>query len=288
MLTRYVLISLKSLILLISLFIASHSSAKPPTLQLATVYHADLDISDYWVSEKLDGVRGYWNGEQLLSRQGYRIAAPDWFTAPLPVQPLDGELWIERGQFDAVSALVRRSTIEAQKDADEGWHQVKFMVFDLPQSSETFSQRLSLLHRIIQDIDQPWIQLVTQQRVSSESALMAWLDEVVAGGGEGLMLHHQDARYQQGRSDRLLKLKQWQDAEARVIGHQPGRGKYIGMLGALLVETPTGIRFKLGSGFTDSERLNPPEIGSLVTYKYTGVSVNGVPRFASFMRIRHP
>lgn len=280
-------------LLVISLGLADKSFADKPKLQLATVYHQGLDVSEYWVSEKLDGVRGYWDGKQLLSRQGYPIDAPAWFTARLPAQPLDGELWMGRGQFEAVSALVRSGLKDDQlsqgnKSQADRWRQVKFMLFDLPHAPGIFTQRLRQLSDIVKAVDQDWIQLIKQRRVSSDSALMARLEQVVAEGGEGLMLHHQDALYQSGRSGHLLKLKLWQDAEAKVIGHQPGKGKYTGMLGALLVETPTGIRFKLGSGLTDQQRQNPPAIGSIVTYKYTGVSAKGVPRFASFMRVRQP
>ena len=285
---RYSLISFNSLLILICFLAASQSFADQPKLQLATIYHSGSDISGYWVSEKLDGVRGYWDGKQLLSRQGYRIDAPAWFVEPLPEQSLDGELWIGRGQFDTVSALIRSGAAGENKGRDSDWRQVKFMLFDLPQFPGTFSQRLKRLRRIADDIDRDWVQVVHQRRVASETGLMAWLDQVVSGGGEGLMLHHEDAIYKQGRSTDLLKLKKWQDAEATVIGYQPGRGKYAGMLGSLLVETTDGIRFKLGSGLSDAQRKNPPAIGSQVTYKYTGVSAIGVPRFASFMRERRP
>lgn len=283
---RYCLISFNSLIMLLCLLVVSSSFADKPKLQLATIYHSGLEVSDYWVSEKLDGVRGYWDGQQLLTRQGYRIDAPDWFIAPLPKQSLDGELWIGRGQFDTVSGLIRSSAGGDNKGRDNRWRQVKFMLFDLPQAPGAFSQRLRRLRGIVDEVDRDWVQMVPQRQMASDTALMAWLDRVVAGGGEGLMLHHVDAIYKQGRSTDLLKLKQWQDAEAMVIGYQPGKGKYAGMLGSLLVETTEGVRFKLGSGFSDAQRKNPPAIGRQVTYKYTGVSARGVPRFASFMRVR--
>ena len=275
-------------ILLISLFISPVVLADKPKLQLATVYQSGPDISGYWVSEKLDGVRGYWDGKQLLTRQGNPINAPQWFVANLPEQPLDGELWMGRGQFNTVSALIRSGTVKETADRNKGWRQVKLMLFDLPGSPDRFGQRLEYLKALVNKIDRDWILLVDQRRLASEVELMAWLEQVVAGGGEGLMLHHDNATYTQGRSADLLKLKLWQDAEARVIGYQEGKGKYAGMLGALLVETPEGVRFKLGSGFTDKQRQTPPVIGSIVTYKYTGVSAKGVPRFASFLRIRRP
>ena len=283
---RYCLVSFHSLIILISFLIASQSFADKPKLQLATLYHSGLEVSDYFVSEKLDGVRGYWDGQQLLTRQGYPIDAPAWFVEPLPKQPLDGELWIGRGQFETVSALIRSHGGGDHKGRDSDWRQVKFLLFDLPQFSGTFSQRLTQLKRIVDEVDRNWVQLVPQRQMASETELMARLEQVVSGGGEGLMLHHEDALYKPGRSTDLLKLKQWQDAEATVIGYQPGKGKYAGMLGSLLVETAEGMRFKLGSGLSDAQRKNPPAIGCQVTYKYTGVSARGVPRFASFMRVR--
>ncbi|MEH6578647.1 MAG: DNA ligase [Amphritea sp.] len=281
------------LIVLISLSVSVFSYAdtyvnKPasqvkPALQLARVYSGDLNLSQYWVSEKLDGVRGYWNGMRLLTRQGHTIKAPEWFVAHLPAEPLDGELWIARGLFDQVSGIVR-----SEQAADSKWRQVKYMLFDLPDHQGTFDARLNALKLLIAEVDRPWIQLIPQRRIASEDELFALLDQVVADDGEGLMLHRDSSLYQQGRTNDLLKLKHWLDAEAQVIAQLPGKGKFTGMLGALLVETPEGIRFKLGSGFTDKQRENPPEIGSFVTYKYTGKTTNGVPRFASFMRVYQP
>ncbi|WP_432473050.1 DNA ligase [Amphritea sp. HPY] len=285
---RCCLVLLNRLILLISLLFSISAYAEKPALQLATVYSGSLDLSRYWVSEKLDGVRGYWDGAQLLTRQGYPIDAPGWFTAPLPEQPLDGELWLGRGQFDKVSAIVRSGPADNQQLWDKQWRQVKYMLFDLPGSRGTFNKRLRVMERLVSEVDRDWIRLVPQQHVATDARLIMLLDQVVAAGGEGLMLHRGNSLYHKGRSADLLKLKRWLDAEARVIGHLPGKGKYVGKLGALLVETPTGLRFKLGSGFTDQQRENPPAIGSMITYKYTGLSAKGVPRFASFLRVRQP
>lgn len=100
------------------------------------------------------------------------------------------------------------------------------------------------------------------------------------------MLHRADAAWQTGRSDVLLKMKPQHDTEAVVVAHVPGKGKYEGMLGALVVETPEGRRFRLGTGFSDAQRKAPPPVGSTVTYRYRDVTANGVPRFASFLRVR--
>ncbi|MCB1764125.1 MAG: DNA ligase [Gammaproteobacteria bacterium] len=255
--------------------------AESPPVQLATIYQGAIDLDDYWVSEKLDGVRAYWNGKRLLSRRGNPFPAPEWFTAPLPTTHLDGELWIGRGQFATLSGIVRTTTPD-----ETSWRSIRYMVFDLPQSRQGFTERLSELARLIATVDAPWIALVEQFRVTDEHALMQKLDEVTQTGGEGLMLHRADALHSATRNSNLLKLKRYQDAEAKVIAHLPGQGKYAGVLGSLLVENEQGKRFRIGSGFSDRQRENPPPVGATITYRFSGVTSNGLPRFASFMRIR--
>lgn len=253
----------------------------PPGLILANVYREGIDLSRYWVSEKLDGVRAYWDGNRLITRGGHPIAAPDWFTSGFPAIPLDGELWMGRGTFETLSGTVRR--LEPDHDA---WRAVSYRVFDLPGMDAPFDERLQALERLPADTPNPHITPVEQFRVADHADLMARLETVVAAGGEGLMLHRADSFYRAGRSDDLLKVKPYLDAEARVIAHLPGKGKYEGMMGSLLVEEPSGRRFRLGTGFSDAERRSPPPIGSLVTFKYHGRTRNGLPRFAGFLRVR--
>ena len=260
---------------------ASAGEAGAPPLLLANVYREDVALDRYWVSEKLDGVRAYWDGERLRSRKGNPINAPPWFVAHFPRVPLDGELWMGRGAFERLSGAVRR-----QRPDDAQWREIRFMVFDLPSSPATFDRRLQRLREMFEAVASPYVALVEQFRVSGRAELMERLERVVAGGGEGLMLHKGSSLYAAGRSDDLLKLKTHEDAEAVVIGHLPGKGRLTGMLGALLVETPEGLRFRLGTGFSDEERRNPPPLGATVTYRYHGRTRNGVPRFASFLRIR--
>ena len=257
--------------------------AQAPSLLLANTYREDIDLDQYWVSEKLDGVRAYWDGESLTSRNGNRFRAPGWFTDGFPSVPLDGELWMGRSTFEQLSGAVRRRNPD-----DAQWRAIRFMVFDLPSSPVTFDERLKRLREMFQALDSPHIALVEQFRITDHDALMETLSEVVAGGGEGLMLHKGSSLYAAGRSDDLLKLKSYEDAEALVVGHLPGKGKFTGMLGALLVEMPDGRRFRLGSGFSVEERRDPPPPGATVSYKYFGKTRNGLPRFASFLRIREP
>jgi DNA ligase-1 len=248
---------------------------------LANVYSGQIPLNDYWVSEKLDGVRAFWDGKRLISRQGYVFSAPQWFTADFPDDPLDGELWIARGTFEQLSSTVRQLTPD-----DGSWRRVTYQVFDMPVLDYTFDQRLQKLQALVAKESSPYIHVIDQFKVANEDALLVELQRVVTLGGEGLMLHRGNSLYHAGRSDDVLKLKTYEDAEAVVIAHLPGKGKYQGMMGSLLVETPTGLRFKLGSGFRDAERANPPPIGSVITYKHFGVTRKNTPRFASFLRIR--
>lgn len=252
-----------------------------PALMLAEVYRPGMSLADYWVSEKYDGVRGYWDGKRLWTRGGEPVAAPAWFTAPLPKQPLDGELWAGRGQFaHAVS------TARSQTPNDGAWHSMRFMVFDLPSQGGDFTARLAALRKLLPITDAPWVVPVPQERATTHEDLLALLDKTVKMGGEGLMLHRGGSLYRAERNNDLLKVKPHEDADARVVGHVPGKGRHSGRLGALLVEMPEGKRFKLGTGLTDAERDNPPAIGSWVTYRFNGTNASGLPRFARFMRAR--
>jgi DNA ligase-1 len=259
-----------------------------PGVLLANNAPAGVDPAPYLVSEKYDGVRALWGGRGsgvaddgvLRFRSGRPIAAPAWFLARLPATALDGELWMGRGRFDAVSGAARRT-----EPQDAEWKQVQFMVFELPNGEGSFTQRVTQLQGIVKDVGWPQLQAVVQTRVANHAALQARLKSVTANGGEGLMLHLASAPVASGRSDVLLKLKPVQDAEAVVVGHVPGKGKYAGMLGALEVKTANGQTFKLGTGLSDAQRQDPPPIGSTVTYTYRAITPSGKPRFASFLRM---
>jgi DNA ligase-1 len=265
------------------LFAYQPSLAAPnaPDLLLAESYKQGIQPSAYLVSEKLDGVRALWNGFTLTTRGGQTIAAPAWFTAKFPKVPLDGELWMARGQFDAVSAAIRRS-----QPIDAEWQKITYQIYELPKAQGDFSARFAAMTRLVQNTNSPYLKAVPQFKVSTEAQLMATLDEVVADGGEGLMLHRADSLWHTGRSAALLKLKKIQDAEAKVVGYTAGKGKYEGQVGALILALPDGRTFKVGSGLTDALRKNPPPLNTLITYRYRDITKKGLPRFATFLRIR--
>ena len=260
---------------------AGESAVTPPPVLLAHVARDDIDPTPYLISEKLDGVRAYWDGKILRFRSGNHVNAPEWFIAKLPRIPLDGELWLGRGRFEELSGTVRTDPPD-----EAAWKQLKYMIFELPDAQGTFAQRYQSILDLVHRSNWPQLQAVQQVVVRDGAELQRMLKQIVRNGGEGLMLHRADAPYITGRSDALLKLKLVFDTEAKVIGHIPGKGKFAGMLGALEMETPEGTRFRIGTGFKDAVRKNPPHIGAIVTYQFRGLTKNGLPRFASFLRVR--
>lgn len=265
---------------LCSTTLASAQSPESRAL-LANTANADIDPTPYLVSEKYDGVRALWDGQALHTRAGNVIAAPAWFTAKLPKLPLDGELWMAQGQFEKLSGAVRKTIPQ-----NEEWRQIRYMVFELPDAPGTFAERYEKIRRIVAEAGFAQLVAVEQFRLPDNAELKRKLAEVVAAGGEGLMLHRADAPYITGRNDALLKLKPLDDAEAIVTGYIPGKGKYAGKMGALQVQTADGRHFQIGTGFSDEIRANPPAIGATVTYTFRGLTSKGLPRFASFWRVR--
>jgi DNA ligase-1 len=251
-----------------------------PRLLLANVWKPSIDPTGWWVSEKYDGVRAYWDGQKLWTRKGNPIHAPDYFLAELPRDiVLDGELWIGHGKFEETISIVRSET------PDERWKQIHYMVFDAPQAKGTFEQRMEFLRAAFPEPNGS-VRVVAQERCRGATQLLAERDRVVRDGGEGLMLRQPGSAYEAGRSSTLLKVKPFDDAEATVIAHEPGRGKFAGKLGALRVRTDDGREFSIGTGLTDADRNSPPPLGTVITYRFQGLTAKGLPRFPSYFRVR--
>ena len=256
---------------------AAAAKTAPPLL-LAHAWDNEQNLTGWWMSEKLDGIRALWTGTGLVSRQGNPFCAPAWFTKGLPKTPLDGELWIDRKRFQRTVSIVRR------QDAGELWRQVLYVVFDAPQAGGPFEERRRVMAREVREDRCPFVRVLYQAICEGTDGLQKELDRIESLGGEGLMLRQPGSIYEAGRSHTLLKVKRFQDADARVVAHLPGAGRHKGRLGALLVELPNGTQFSVGTGFTDAQRENPPPIGSTITFRYQELSDRGVPRFPSFVR----
>lgn len=247
---------------------------------LAKTLTSSIDVNQYWISEKLDGVRARWDGQYLISRGGHQLKAPQWFTANFPKQVLDGELWIARGKYQQTVAIV------SKHKPHSGWKKIKFMVFDIPNHSGSFNDRVSAMHSLSTQAHNAYLGIIKQFQLNSQTELMQLLDNITQQGAEGLMLHHKAALYQQGRSNKLLKLKRFTDAEAVVMGYRAGKGQFTGKMGAVRVKTALGKVFYIGSGFSHQQRAHPPAIGSIISFRYQGKTDSGIPRFAVFLRVR--
>lgn len=251
-----------------------------PPLLLAESWDNATDLTDWWMSEKLDGVRAFWDGKRFLSRQGNLYHAPDWFIEGLPGVPLDGELWIDRKKFQRTVSIVRR------QDKSDLWNEVRFLVFDAPSASGGFEERLAFLQDALAKSASKFARQHSHERCKSLETLRTELTRIESLGGEGLMLRQPGSKYVAGRSATLLKVKTFHDAEATIIGHQAGAGRHKGRLGALLVRLPDSTEFAIGTGFSDRERDNPPAVGATVSFRYQELSETGVPRFPSWVGVR--
>ncbi len=256
------------------------ASGKAPPILLAHSWENDTDLTGWWMSEKLDGVRAWWDGKRFLSRQGNPFHAPAWFTEKLPDYPLDGELFGGRKKFQRTVSIARR------QDQSDDWKELAFTIFDAPTLGAPFEERLAHCQRYVEDVAPPFAEWLPHEPCRGVAHLREELARVEALGGEGLMLRQPGSRYEVGRSSTLLKVKSFRDDEARVLGHLPGAGRHRGRLGALEVELRDGTRFSVGTGLSDAERENPPPIGSIITFRYQELSNDGVPRFPSYVGVR--
>ncbi|MGF1741379.1 DNA ligase [Vibrio profundum] len=259
----------------------NHVPNTPTNVALANLYSGDIVLHDYWVSEKFDGIRAIWTGSILVTRSGKQINAPDWFTSQLPNIKLDGELWAGRKGFYKV-----QQTVLDKRPNDQMWRMVRYMVFDLPDHQGDFIQRYKALQAQFKSGRNTHVSYVEQFPVENQASLTDLLEQISNSGGEGLMLRNKHSDYQSSRSDDLLKIKQSQDAEGIVIGYKDGAGKYRGMMGSVRVKMADGVEFYIGSGFSDKMRKTPPALGSVITFEYNGLTHNGIPKFARFVRER--
>ena len=263
----------------------------PARVALAEVWTPAMDPTGFLMSEKLDGMRALWDGARLWFRSGSAIAAPAFFTAALPRgTALDGELWLGRGRFQALISVVRQPAA-----SDTAWREVRFAVFDAPGAPGGYAARMEAAAAALArgaaaaGPAAPALAAAHSFTLCAGAAeLAAELARVEALGGEGLMLRRAEALWRGGRSSDLLKVKSAADDEALVLAHERGAGRLAGRLGALVCRTRGGATFKVGSGFTDAERAldAAPAVGSVVTFRFLGVTDDGIPRFPTFVRER--
>ena len=253
-------------------------------IMLPQVYRDNIPVVGWLMSEKLDGVRGYWDGKQLLSKNGLNFHPPAAFIQDLPPFPLEGELWGGRESFEQTISIVKK------QQAHNGWLHLQFAIFDVPKEPGSFSSRIQKAERWFTTHPTQFAFVIPQKTITNPEQLQEELQRIEKLGGEGLIVRNPNALYHTGRSSDILKVKNYFDMEATVIDHIPGKGKHEGRLGSLLVEIPgknkEKIHFKIGTGFSDPIRRHPPPVGSIITFKYYGFYASGIPKFPSFIRIR--
>ena len=256
------------------------SRAGEPCLQKPGYYTGTEDVTGWVMSEKLDGIRGYWDGNRLLTRKGRPLAPPPWFIDNFPPFELDGELWSGRGEFEFIQSVV------LDKVPGRGWKQITYNIFEVPNQKGDFLTRLDKAAQWFAAHPNPAVRIIPQTPIREPADLDRFFREVESQGGEGLIVKDPESAYHTGRSSHVLKVKRARDMEGKVVAVNPGNGKYEGMMGSLTIELENGRSFKLGTGFTDKIRRHPPREGEMVTFRYHGFTRNGIPKFASFLRIR--
>ncbi|WP_051085672.1 DNA ligase [Desulfobacter curvatus] len=265
---------------MVSFFFCTFCQAEALHLQKARSYTGKEDIKGWVMSEKLDGIRGYWDGSRLLSRKGLPLCPPPWFLKNFPVFELDGELWSKQGDFEFIQSVV------LDVEPGPGWEKISYHIFEVPNQPGTFLQRLDRAKEWFKTHPAPHVRVIPQILIQDRSDLDRFFIEVESRGGEGVIVKNPNIPYQTGRSAHLLKVKKARDMEGLVIGINKGKGKYHNAMGSLTLKLENGVVFKLGTGFTDKVRNNPPAVGTTVTFKYHGFSKSGVPKFAFFLRVR--
>jgi len=259
-------------------------SDKAQRVMLAEKHTEDIDPTGYWMSEKLDGVRAYWDGSNFYSRQGIRYHAPKFFRQDLPQTPLDGELWCGRGLFEKCVSIVKKKD---KNVIEEDWKYITYLVFDAPSQKAQYEERIKWLQANIPSEKKTcYAAVVGIKKCTGQAHLDATMKAVLSKGGEGIMLRAARSNYEEGRTKILLKVKAFYDEEAKVIGYRPGEGRNTGVMGALECELPNKVVFHVGTGFSDAQRKKPPKKGDVITFKFQEVSKNGHPRFPVFLRVR--
>ena len=260
--------------LFLLVFLVLSLYADKPELLLLNKYSKDINVTSWYMSEKLDGVRAYWDGKHLISRGGKVFQVPKFFTKDFPNFEVDGELWTKRGDFDYISSVVRKRVYP------ENWGKLTYNIFEVPNADGNLTQRLSILK------ESRYLKIIKQIKVKNRQYLNKFLKELEKKGAEGVVVRDGSLPYYTGRNNNALKVKSYRDEECEVVGYNKGNGKNKSLMGSLLCRMKNSKTVKIGSGFSNKERVSPPEIGAIITFKYYGFTSKGNPRFPIYLRER--
>ena len=251
--------------------------------------YKDQNVSGWLASEKLDGVRAYWDGENLLSRQGKKLNAPLSFTKNFPKFALDGELYARKLKFEEIQA-----TVMDKLPDEKAWSRLKFHIFDVPEANGGLLDRIEVLAKFLKNEPNQNLIIIKQIKMRDNAQFLKFTEDIIVKGGEGAVVREPNAPYERKRSKNALKFKKFKDAECEVVSINKGNGKYANLTGSLTCralggkygEAKAGTIFKIGSGLSDEQRTNPPNIGSIITYKFQNLTSYSKPRFPIFLRVR--
>lgn len=267
------------------------------SIALASSWDGTSELVGWALSEKLDGQRAFWDGhDRLWTRTGNEIYPPLSLISSLPTGvPLDGELFLGRGQFQRLMTISRRT--DCGPLANAAWEPVEYVVFDAPKAAGGIFDRLKAAQAALDAVPAaaaaaagapaaPRVRLLEHERCTGADHIRSRMQQLTALGAEGLVTRHPTAAFKPGRSTDLLKVKESKDDEALVIGHEPGKGKHAGRMGALQCKLRSGKQFKVGTGFSDAERESPPAVGTVITFAYFELTNDHIPRFPTYSRVR--
>jgi DNA ligase-1 len=296
---------------------AVQESGEPFQVQLAGTWDRKTDLTGWWISEKFDGARAYWDGKNFVSRQGNVFEAPEWFKEGLPSYPLDGELWLGFGRVAEGNGILNSKD---PRKADR-WKEMRFLVFDAPSLDKPFEERVAFIEKHHAEGRHPYTRPVQHVKAESNAQVMELLARVKAHEGEGLVARAPGSHYENRRSAQMLKIKTFFDAEAVVVGYKmPDKKNYYGPAAVRAVELgASGIRslrarilvgtlpgddqekalesaisvgaVKLGAEFgitmQGKLRKKPPKPGTIVTFKYMELTPeNKAPRHPTWIGVR--
>lgn len=247
-------------------------------LQKAKIYDKSKhNITNWYMSEKLDGIRAYWNGKEFISKNGNKIYAPDWFIKDFPNFELDGELWSKRDDFENIQNIV------LDINPTSKWNEITYNIFEVPNTEGNFDKRLEKIKSWLEKNPNKFIKIIPQKICKNDSELNNYLKELIDKKAEGLIVKNPELNYFTGRNENILKVKKFYDEEGFVIGLNYSKDNKFK---SLKLKLENGVIFNLGGGFSDKQRENPPKIGDIVTFKYYDLTKNNKPKFASFLRVR--
>lgn len=243
-------------------------------------YDDQQQVIGWVMSEKYDGARGFWDGKKLRTKSGKTLNPPSWFIKNYPPFAIDGELWTKRSDFETISSIVNTNI------ADNRWKNISHQVFEVPNQSGDLLARLAILQTYLSEHGDTPIHIIKQTIIQQKDEVKTFLHQVISQGGEGVVVRNPNTPYQTGRLNSALKVKPYFDTECIVAKILLGKGKYSDKMGSILCKTNRGKEVKIGSGFTDQQRTNPPNIGETITFKYYGFTQKGNFRFPVFLRVR--